>query len=148
MFRKSRNKNFFLRNKIMSKYKNHHHNCYALHINNHHIYIIKEPPKIFILSEIAYYYLYKNKIEDFNKYFGGPDLMFDLDTDDVKIWISILVDHIEIIESAYIFSVLQFFIEFGKSYKDIISDIRKKIINPKKNYQKKQKSKFTYNNWD
>lgn len=80
-----------------------------LHINNHHIDINKEPPKIFILSEISYYYFYKNKIEDFNKYFGGPDLMFDLDTDDFlyeKIWISILVDHIEIIESMYMFSVL------------------------------------------
>ena len=62
-------KPFVLRNKIMNKYKNDHHNCYILHIDNHFIDVNKEPPKNFILSEIAYYYVYKNKIEDFNKYF-------------------------------------------------------------------------------
>ena len=135
-------KPFFVRNKIMSKYKTDHHDYSVLHINNHYIDINKEPPKKFILSEIAYYYVYKNKIEDFNKYLGGPDLMFDFDTVDIlyeKIWISILVDHIEIIEAAYMYSVLQFFIEFEKSYKDIISDIRKRIINPKKKLSEKAK---------
>ena len=133
---------FLLRNKIMSKYKTEHHDYSILHLNNHYIDINKEPPKKFILSEIAYYYIYKNKIEDFNKYLGGPDLIFDFDTVDIlyeKIWISILVDHIEIIEAIYIFSILQFFIEFEKSYKDIISDIRKRIINPKKKLSEKAK---------
>ena len=130
-----------LRYKTMSKYK-HEHNCYILHIGNYHIDINKEPPKDIILSEITYYYLYKDKIEDFNLYLGGPDLMFDNDTIDYfyeKIWISILVDYIEIIESVYLFSVLQFFIEFEKNYKDIISDIRDRKINPTKRLSEKAK---------
>ena len=53
-----------------------------------------------------YYYFYKDKIEDFNQFFGGPDLAFDIETVDYlyeKIWISILVDYIEIMDSIYIF---------------------------------------------
>ena len=118
------------------------HNSYILYIANFHIDINKEPPKQFILSEIAYYYTYKDKIEDFNQYLGGPDLMFDIDTFDYfyeKIWISILVDYIGSIESTYMYSILQFFIEFEKSYKDIISDIRKRKINPEKKLSEKAK---------
>ena len=99
-----------LRDKIMSKYKKEH-NSYILYIANFHIDINKEPPKQFVLSEIAYYYTYKDKIEDFNQYLGGPDLMFDIDTFDYfyeKIWISILVDYIGSIESTYMYSILQF----------------------------------------
>ena len=135
------NKVFVLRNKTMSKYEKNY-NCHILHIANHHIDITNEPPKECLLTEIMYYYFYKDKIEDFNQYFGGPDLAFDIETIDYlyeKIWISILVDYIEVMDAIYLFSVLQFFIEFERSYKDIISDIRKRKINPKKKLSEKAK---------
>ena len=133
------NKPFFIRNKVVKKNKN---NYDILHIGIYHIDINKESPKNFVLSEICYLYVYKEKIEDFNNYFGGADLMFDIHTLDYlyeKIWISILVENIQIIESPYMFSILQFFIEFEKSYKDIISDIRKRKINPEKRLSEKAK---------
>jgi len=133
------NKPFILRNKLIRKNKNN--KFYnILHIGNYHIDIKKEVQKTLLLSEICYYYVYKEKIEDFNNYFGGSDLIFDIHTFDYlyeKIWISILVENIQIIDSPYMFSILQFFIEFEKSYKDIISDIRKRKINPEKKLSEK-----------
>lgn len=135
------NKILLLRNKIMSKYKIEK-NIYILHIDNYHIDINKEPPKDIVLSNISYYYIYKNKLDDFTRIYGGPDLMFDMDTFDIyyeRIWISILMEDIQVMESIYMFSTLQFFIEFEKSYKDIISDIRKRKINPEKRLSEKAK---------
>ena len=132
-------KPLILRNKIIGIQNN---KCCILHIGNYHIDVNKEPPKQIILSEICYYLAYKNDLEDFGRIYGGSDLMYDIDTFDFlyeKIWISILMDDIEVIESIYIFSILQFFLEFEKSYKDIISDIRKKKINSKKKLSEKAK---------
>ena len=141
-------KPFVIRDAIFEKYKKENKNinkCHILYIGIIHVEMddLKEEfPKTFLLSDISYAYLCRNKTIDLKYYLGGFDLMFDANTYDVlyeKIWISILEEDILEIETIYMYSILQFFIEFEKSYKDIISDIRKKQINPKKKLSDKAK---------
>ena len=136
-------KAFLLRDKILNKYKKENKKEYILFIGKMDIDLNKELPKEMILSEMLYYFSYKNKIIDLQNFYGGPDLLFDIGSEDFlyeKIWISILKEDILDIESIYMFSILQFFIEFEKSYKDIISDIKKREINPDKKLSEKSKN--------
>ena len=136
-------KPFILREKILNEYKKENNKEYILFIGIMSIDLDKELPKEMLLSEMTYYVAYKKNIIDLQNFYGGPDLLFDIHTYDFfyeKIWISILKEDILDIESIYVFSILQFFIEFEKSYKDIIMDIRKKQINQEKKLSEKAKN--------
>lgn len=95
-----------------------------------------------LMSEGFYYFAYKYKIMDFNKYID-KDIMFDPETFDFlyeKVWSSILEENLVSIESVYMYGILQFFNYFEKNYKEIISDIRNNRINPEKKLSEKAKN--------
>ena len=82
--------------------------------------------QILIMSEGFYYFVYKYKIMDFNKYVD-KDIMFDPDIIEFlyeKVWCAIVEENIVSLESVYLYGVLQFFNYLEKNYKEIISDIR------------------------
>ena len=102
--------------------------------------------QILIMSEGFYYFVYKYKIMDFNKYVD-KDIMFDPDIIEFlyeKVWCAIVEENIVSLESVYLYGVLQFFNYLEKNYKEIISDIRNNRINPEKKISDKAK-KFLLN---
>ena len=95
----------------------------------------KKPEKYMLMSEAYSYYLYKKRYMKMDEYIGGKELMFDPYTFDYlyeKVWCAIIEENIIIIESAYMYDVLQFFNMFEKNYKSIITDIRNNRIDPNK----------------
>ena len=98
--------------------------------------------KTLLMSEGFYYFAYKFKVMDFNKYID-KDLMFDPDTFDFlyeKVWCGILEENLVSMESTYMYGILQFFNYLEKNYKEIISDIRNKRIDPEKKLSEKAKN--------
>ena len=107
-----------------------------------HIDINKELDRILLLTEGYYYFLYKSGIMDFNKYVD-KEIMFDPDTMDFfyeKVWCAILEENIVSFEATYLYELLQLFNYFETNYKEIISDIRNRRINPEKKLSEKCKS--------
>ena len=95
----------------------------------------EKPYKKMIMSEIYCYNLNSEGYINTDEYIGGKDLMFDPDTKDYlyeKVWCAILEENIILIESAYMYDILQFFNMFEKNYKSIITDIRNNRIDPNK----------------
>jgi hypothetical protein len=81
-----------------------------------------------------------------DEYIEG-NLLFDPYTSDYlyeKVWCAIIEENIILIESIYMYDILQFFNMLEKNYKQIISDIRKGEINPDKKLSEKAK-KFLLN---
>ena len=107
----------------------------------------EKPYKKMIMSEIYCYNLNSEGYINTDEYIGGKDLMFDPDTKDYlyeKVWCAILEENIILIESAYMYDILQFFNMFENHYKEIISDIRNGRIDPNKKISEKAK-KFLLN---
>lgn len=107
----------------------------------------KKPDKYMLMSEAYFYYLYKQRYIRTDEYIGDKDLMFDPYTNDYlyeKVWCAIIEENIVIIESIYMYDILQFFNMFEKNYQRIIADIRNNRIDPNKKISEKAK-KFLLN---
>lgn len=91
----------------------------------------KKHDRNMLFSEILYRYLYDNGYMNMSEYVGGEELLFDEKTLDmfyVRLWSAILDENIVLIESLFMYDMLQFFNFFEKNYKKVISNIRDEII--------------------
>ena len=93
--------------------------------------IDKPHDKSMLFTEMYYRYHYESGYLDFAEYVGGKELMFDKKTQDVfyaKLWSSLLDENVILIESIYMYDVLQFLTYFEHNYKKVIFDIKRGII--------------------
>ena len=124
------------KNKLFREYKAQNQKGKRLLIGIYGIDLNKNPEKYMLMSEALSYHLYKCE------YIEG-NLIFDPYTSDYiyeKVWCAIVEENIVLLESIYMYDILQFFNMFEKNYKQIISDIRKGEINPNKKLSEKAKN--------
>ncbi len=91
----------------------------------------KPHERCMLYTEIYYRYHYESGYLNFEEYVGGRELMFDKGTQDVfyaKLWSSLLDENVILIESIYMYDVLQFLTYFENNYEKVIFDIRRGII--------------------
>ena len=134
------------KNKLVKEYRMKNGKGKRLFIGVFSIDLNKNPDKYMLMSETFYFNFYKKNYMDFDEYIEG-NLIFDPYTSDYlyeKVWCAIVEENIVLIESIYMYDILQFFNMFEKNYKEIISDIRNGKINPEKKLSEKAK-KFLLN---
>ena len=130
------------KNKLVKEYRKQNKNGKRLLIGIYGIDLNKSPDKVMLVSEAIHYNFYKNNIMNFDEYIEGS-LIFDPYTSDYlyeKVWCAILEENIILIESIYMYDILQFFNMLEKNYKQIISDIRKGEISPNKKLSERAKN--------
>lgn len=130
------------KNKLFREYKAQNQKGKRLLIGIYGIDLNKNPEKYMLMSEALSYHLYKSNFMNFDEYIEG-NLIFDPYTSDYiyeKVWCAIVEENIVLLESIYMYDILQFFNMFEKNYKQIISDIRKGEINPNKKLSEKAKN--------
>ena len=130
------------KNKLFREYKTQYQKGKRLLIGIYGIDLNKNPDKYMLMSEALSYHLYKGNYMNLDKYIEG-NLIFDPYTSDYiyeKVWCAIVEENIVLLESIYMYDILQFFNMLEKNYKEIISDIRKGEINPNKKLSEKAKN--------
>ena len=130
------------KNKLFREYKAQNQKGKRLLIGIYGIDLNKNPEKYMLMSEALSYHLYKCNFMNFDEYIEG-NLIFDPYTSDYiyeKVWCAIVEENIVLLESIYMYDILQFFNMLEKNYKQIISDIRKGEINPNKKLSEKSKN--------
>jgi hypothetical protein len=134
------------KNKLVREYRKQNHKGKRILIGIYGIDLNKKPDKYMLVSEALSYNSYKSNSMNLDEYIEG-NLLFDPYTSDYlyeKVWCAIIEENIILIESIYMYDILQFFNMLEKNYKQIISDIRKGEINPDKKLSEKAK-KFLLN---
>ena len=134
------------KNKFVREYRKQNPKGKRILIGIYGIDLNKKPDKYMLVSEALNYNSYKSNSMNFDEYIEG-NLLFDPYTSDYlyeKVWCAIIEENIILIESIYMYDILQFFNMLEKNYKQIISDIRKGEINPDKKLSEKAK-KFLLN---
>ena len=130
------------KNKLFREYKAQNKKGKRLFIGIYGIDLNKNPDKYMLMSEALSYHLYKGNYMNLDDYIEG-NLIFDPNTRDYiyeKVWCAIVEENIVLLESIYMYDILQFFNMLEKNYKEIISDIRKGEINPNKKLSEKAKN--------
>lgn len=130
------------RNKLVREYRKQNQKGKRILIGIYGIDLNKNPDKYMLVSEALNFNFYKSNYMNLDEYIEGS-LIFDPYTSDYlyeKAWCAILEENIILIESIYMYDILQFFNILEKNYIEIISDIRKGEINPDKKLSKKAKN--------